>query len=158
MTPSFASAPAPSSGRPPLSIAELVHGAAADAGVEPDKAWPALTGALGLIDKHATPETAAEVYAAIEGAEDLATSEEARPRAGGGLFGGLMKGAGGLSGAAVADAMGLLDRLKRQGVDKAALKRLLPAARARVEAAAGRDVLGAAVKSIPGVGPLLGSS
>ena len=38
-------------------------------------------------------------------------------------------------GAAVAEAMGLLDRLKDHDVDKAALKRLLPAARARVRRA-----------------------
>ena len=69
-----------------------------------------------------------------------------------------MASAGGVSGAAVAEAMGLLDRLRSEGVDKAALKRLLPAARDRVRAATGRDLLGEAVRSVPGVGPLLGDS
>jgi len=68
----------------------------------------------------------------------------------------LMKSTGGLSGAAIADAMGLLDRLKKAGVDKDDLKRLLPAARDRVRDATGRDLLGEAVKTVPGVGPLLG--
>ena len=69
---------------------------------------------------------------------------------------GLMASAGGVSGAAVADAMGLLERLKDEGVDKAALKRLLPAARGVVRTATGCDLLGEAVRSVPGVGPLLG--
>ena len=58
--------------------------------------------------------------------------------------------------AALTGALGLLDRLRDEGVDKAALKRLLPAARDRVRAATGRDLLGEAVRSVPGVGPLLG--
>ena len=55
-----------------------------------------------------------------------------------------------------AEAMGLLDQLKDHGVGKDELKRLLPAARERVRAATGRDLLGDAVRSVPGVGPLLG--
>lgn len=138
-----------------LTFDDVVSAAAARAGLTETRAGTALTGALGLLDRHAGREPLAALYAAVDGAEAAARSKAAeRPRRG--LFGGIMASAGGVSGAAVAEAMGLLDRLKDEGVDKAALKRLLPAARERVRAAAGRDLLGEAVKSVPGVGPLLG--
>ncbi|WP_421730025.1 hypothetical protein [Brevundimonas sp.] len=140
----------------PISIEALIAQAAEGAGLDLDQARAALVGALGLLDKHAQTGPRDAFYAAVPGAEALAGSDEAKPRAGG-LFGGLMKSTGGLSGAAIADAMGLLDRLKRQGVDKPELKRVLPAARERVRAATGQDLLGDAVKSIPGVGALLGA-
>lgn len=139
----------------PLSFDAVATAAAASAGLTADQARAALTGALGLLDRHAGRETLAALYGAVSGAEDAARSPAAaRPRRG--LFGGIMASAGGVSGAAVAEAMGLLDRLKDEGVDKAALKRLLPAARDAVRAATGRDLLGEAVRSVPGVGPLLG--
>lgn len=138
-------------------IDRLIADAAGAAGLAPDQARAALAGALGLLEKHADPQLMARLYAQVPGAEALATSDEARARPGGGLFGGLMRGAGGLSGAAMADAMGLLGRLERAGVGKAELKRLLPAARERVRAEAGEDLLGEAVRSVPGVGALLGT-
>lgn len=141
----------------PLTIDALIQQSAADAAMAPGQARAVLTGALGLLEKHAGLEPRDALYAAVPGAEALARSPEARPRSGG-LFGGLMKAGGGLSGAAIADAMGLRDRLKRAGVDKDDLKRLLPAARRQVLAATGRDLLGEAVRSIPGVGPLLGDA
>lgn len=139
----------------PLDIDTLTARAAEAAALTPDQAQAALTGALGLLDKHADVDLMDAVYAAVPGARDRAVSPEAKPRTGG-LFGGLMKGAGGVSGAAIADAMGLLDRLKKAGVGKDDLKRLLPAARDQVTRATGRDLLGEAVKSVPGVGALLG--
>lgn len=139
----------------PLSFEAVATEAAARAGLTTDQARAALTGALGLLDRHAGRETLAALYGAVSGAEDAARSPTAaRPRRG--LFGGIMASAGGVSGAAVAEAMGLLERLKNEGVDKAALKRLLPAARDAVRTATGRDLLGEAVRSVPGVGPLLG--
>lgn len=138
-----------------LTFDDVVSAAAAPAGLTDAQAAAALTGALGLLDRHAGREPLAALYAAVEGAEAAARSKAAeRPKRG--LFGGIMASAGGVSGAAVAEAMGLLDRLRDEGVDKAALKRLLPAARDRVRAATGRDLLGEAVRSVPGVGPLLG--
>ena len=134
---------------------DIVASAAAAAGLTEAQGQIALTGALGLLDRHAAREAVTALYAAVTGAEAAARSKAAeRPKRG--LFGGLMASAGGVSGAAVAEAMGLLERLKAEGVDKAALKRLLPAARERVRAATGRDLLGEAVRSVPGVGPLLG--
>jgi hypothetical protein len=138
-----------------ISIEDVMSQASARAGLEPDQARAALIGALGLLEKHAAPEARGAFYAAVPGAEALARSSEAKPR-GGGLMGGLMKSAGGVSGAAIGDAMGLLDRLKRIGVGKDELKRLLPAARDAVREATGRDWLGEAVKTVPGVGALLG--
>lgn len=137
------------------SFDDVVTGAATAAGLNPDQARAALTGALGLLERHAAPEQCAALYAAVAGTEAAARSKAAeRPRRG--LFGGLMASAGGVSGAAVAEAMGLLERLKDHDVGKAELKRLLPAAREQVRAATGRDLLGDAVRSVPGVGPLLG--
>ncbi len=140
-----------------LTFDDVACAAATQAGLTEAQATAALTGALGLLDRHARREPLAALYAAVDGAETAARSRAAdRPKRG--LFGGIVASAGGVSGAAVAEAMGLLDRLGSEGVDKAALKRLLPAARDRVQAATGRDLLGEAVRSVPGVGPLLGDS
>ncbi|MBX9616074.1 MAG: hypothetical protein K2X25_10805 [Caulobacteraceae bacterium] len=137
------------------SFDDVVTGAATAAGLNPDQSRAALAGALGLLERHAAPGPRAALYAAVAGTEAAARSKAAeRPRRG--LFGGLMANAGGVSGAAVAEAMGLLERLKDHDVGKAELKRLLPAAREQVRAATGRDLLGDAVRSVPGVGPLLG--
>ena len=128
---------------------------AEDSGLSLDQARAALTGALGLLERHAAREALAPLYDAVPGTEAAARSEAAaRPRRG--LFGGLLAGAGGVSGKAVAEAMGLLDQLDGVGVSKADLKRLLPAARERVRVLTGKDLLGEAVRSVPGVGPLLG--
>ncbi len=138
-----------------LTFAALSDAAADDAGLDRESARAALTAALGLLDRHAGRETLVALYDAVAGAEAAARSEAAaRPRRG--LFGGLIAGAGGLSGKAVAEAMGLLEALEPHGIGKAEMKRLLPAARDRVRDATGRDLLGDAVRSVPGVGPLLG--
>lgn len=138
-----------------ISIEDVMSQAAAKAGLDGDQGRAALVGALGLLEKHAEAGARDAFYAAVPGAEALARSPEAKPR-GGGLMGGLMKSAGGVSGAAIGDAMGLLDRLKKIGVGKEELKRLLPAARDAVTHATGRDWMGEAVKTVPGVGALLG--
>ncbi|ADK99491.1 hypothetical protein [Brevundimonas subvibrioides] len=140
-----------------LTFDDLTVLSAGDSGLSQDQARVALTGALGLLDRHAARETVVALFDAVPGAEAAARSEGAA-RSKRGLFGGLIAGAGGLSGKAVAEAMGLLDQLEDVGVSKADLKRLLPAARDRVRALTGRDVLGEAVRSVPGVGPLLGDA
>lgn len=141
-----------------LDIDRLTQEAARAAGLDDAQARDLLAGALGLIDRHGRPDANAELYAAVAGAEALARSDAARPRKGGGLFGGLMKSAGGVSGAAMAEAMALVDGLKKQGLDRDALKPALKALRNRVREASGRDLLGDAVRAVPGVGPLLGES
>ena len=138
-----------------LLIEDVIAGAADTAGLSPEQARAALVSALGLLEKHADPEALTAFYAAVPGAQVLARSDEARPPRGG-LMGGLMKSAGGLSGKAIGDAMAVLGRLEKIGVGRDDLKRLLPAARDRIKAATGRDLLGEAVRTVPGVGALLG--
>ena len=140
----------------PLSMSEWVERTADRAGMDEARAWTAMTAALGLLEKHAEPEAAQSLYDCVEGSERLARADEARPIAGGGLFGGIMKNAGGLSGQAMADAIGVLEQLKRRGVSKDDLKQLLPAAREALREAVGRDLLGDAIATVPGVGGLLG--
>jgi hypothetical protein len=139
-----------------MTVDELIQEGARRTGIDEARVRQALTAALGLLDRHAERSKLGELYAAVGGAEALATSPEARPRGGGGLFGGLMKSAGGVSGAAISDAMGALDRLKKAGVAKSDLKALLPVAEDKVREETGRDLLRDVVASVPGVGPLLG--
>ena len=141
----------------PLSMSEWVERTADRAGMDEARAWTAMTAALGLLEKHAEPGAAQSLYDCVEGSERLARADEAKPKAGGGLFGGIMKNAGGLSGQAMADAMGVIDQLKRRGVSKDDLKRLLPAARETLRTATGRDLLGDAITTVPGVGALMGA-
>lgn len=140
----------------PLDLDALAKASADDAGLDRAAARRAVVAALGLLDRHAAPGALDPLYAAVRGAREAARSDEARPARAGGLFGGLMKAAGGVSGKAVAEAMGLLDQARAEGLDKARLRALLDALRRRIEAGAGRDVLGDAIRSVPGVGPLLG--
>lgn len=144
---------APARTAPPFDT--LAETAVGRAGVPAEAGRSVLVQALGLLEKHADPHRMAALYVAIPGAEDVAVSKAAKPRAGGGLFGGVMRSAGGVSGAAMADAMGLLDRAKKQGLDQETLKALAQALRGEVRAATGRDLLGEALKSVPGVGRML---
>lgn len=141
--------------RPAPSFDTLAAEASAAAGLNPAKGRSALVQALGLLDAHGDRDAMARLYSAVPGAEDAAASPEAKPRGGGGLFGGMMRSAGGVSGKAMADAMGLRERLKKQGLDDAALTRAARALRDRVKAATGRDLLGEALASVPGVGRLI---
>lgn len=136
-------------------IDTIIAGAAADTGFDPQIARTVLAAALGLLDKHGNREAMERIYHEIDGARLLASSLEAKPKAGGGLFGGVMRNAGGLSGKAMSDAMGVFASLKEQGIGKKHLKRVLPAARERVLAGTGRDLFGEAVQSVPGIGALL---
>lgn len=135
----------------------MVARAAETASLPPPQVAILAEGALSLLEKHARPDLMRPIYAAIAGAETraLAAREAKPPR--GGLLGGLMRNAGGLSGAAIADAMALSDRCARAGMDRDALKRALPALRDVVRQETGRDLLGEALRSVPGVGALLGS-
>lgn len=138
-------------------IDDLIDQISRQTSLDAAQARAVLAGALGLLDKHAAPEKMTALYVAVPSAHALTSTPEAKTRPGGGLFGGLMKSAGGLSGAAMADAMGLLSRLKKQGVEKADLKAALPLAEEWVRIRTGQDLLGEALASVPGVGPLLGS-
>lgn len=138
-----------------ISVEHVIAAASAKAGLTQEQGEAALTSALGLLDKHADADALAGFYAVTPGAEALARSDAAKPPRGG-LMGGLMKSAGGLSGKAIGDAMAVLARLEKIGVGRDDLKRLLPAARDEIRTATGRDWLGEVVKTVPGVGALLG--
>ena len=114
-----------------------------------------LGGALALIRKHADPGKARALFAAVPGASDLAEAgAEAPPKKG--LFGGLVSAAGGAGGAAMSDALALQGRLQKSGVRNEDLKSLLAVAREFVQRKTGLDLLGDTLKSIPGVGGMLG--
>lgn len=136
-------------------IDDLIDLVASRTGLDHGQARAVLAGALGLLDRRASTQTMNALYAALPSAHALASTPEAKFRPGGGLFGGLMKSAGGVSGAAMADAMGLMDRLRKLGVEKSDLKAALPLAEEWVRARTGRDLLGDAMASVPGVGALL---
>jgi GNAT superfamily N-acetyltransferase len=133
-------------------IEDLLPEAAAKTGLSEAQVLAALAGSLGLIQKHGDPARVQALFAGVPGASDLAEAgAAAAPKPKGGLFGGLAKAAGG---AAAPDALALLDRLKGQGVGADDLKALLPAARDFVRTRTGKDLLGDALRSVPGSGAL----
>jgi hypothetical protein len=140
-----------------LPIANLIRIASIRAELDEGRVARVLTLALGLVERHASPETARALYAAIPGAEGLARSPEAGPQKSTGLFGGLLKSAAGLSGPAIGEAMGAADTLKREGVDKDTVTKVLKASRRAVEFKTGHDYVGDALKTIPGVDKVLRS-
>ena len=133
-------------------IEQLFPEASAKTGLSETQVIAALAGSLGLIKKHGDPARVQALFAGVPGASDLAEAGEP-PAKKGGLFGGLAKAVGG---AAAPDALALMDRLKGQGVHSGDLQKLLPVAREFVRARTGKDLLGEALKSIPGSGALLG--
>jgi hypothetical protein len=133
-------------------IEELLPEAAAKTGMNETQVLAALAGSLGLIKKHGDPARVQALFAGVPGTADLADAgQAAAPKPKGGLFGGLAKAAGG---AAAPDALALLDRLKGQGVGAHDLKSLLPVARTFVQGRTGKDLLGDALRSVPGAGAL----
>ena len=136
-------------------IEELYAEAAGRTRMDERQVKAALSGALGLIHKHADPAKTQALFQAVPGTQALAAAG-APPKGGGGLMGGLMKAAGGAGGAAMSDALALQGRLGKQGVGQDDLKQLLPIARAFVQRKTGKDLLGDTLKSIPGVGSMLG--
>ena len=137
-------------------IEELYAEAAGQTRLNERQVRDALAGALGLIQKHADPAKTQALFQAVPGTQALAASGMQAPKGGGGLFGGLMKAAGGAGGAAMSDALALQGRLGKQGITQNDLKQLLPIARGFVRRKTGQDLLGDTLKSIPGVGSMLG--
>lgn len=134
---------------------EIVSAGVTATGLSEAQVRSTLAGALGLLERHAAQDKLDALYAAVPGAEAMARSSDARIPAPRGLFGGLIKSAGGVTGAAMADAMAMMDKAARAGVGRPQLKALLKAAEAKIAQASGKDVLREALMSIPGVGALL---
>jgi hypothetical protein len=138
-------------------IDELVFKVADKIGLSPDQARTGLSAALALIQKHGEPAKVEELFATVPGASQLAVQGQAMTAAKtSGLMGGLMRAAGGGSGAAMADAMQVGQKLAREGVTTSDMQALLPIAMDFVkEKAGGRDLLREVLGSIPGIGKLL---
>ena len=135
---------------------ELFTEAASKTRLNETQVIAALAGALGLIRKHGDAAKVQALFAGVPGTSDLAAAgAEAAPKSGG-LFGGIMKAAGGAGGAAMSDALALQGRLNRQDIHSDDLKQLLPVARGFVQRKTGQDLLGDTLRSIPGVGAMLG--
>jgi hypothetical protein len=135
-------------------IQDLFTEAASKTGLSETQVIAALAGSLGLMKKHGDPVPVQALFDGVPGTSDLAEAgAAAAPKPKGGLFGGLAKAAGG---AAAPDALALMERLKAQGVRSDALRSLLPVARDWVKTQTGRDLLGDALKTIPGAGGVLG--
>ncbi len=138
-------------------IEDLFGEAATATGMSETQVIAALSGSLGLIKKHGEPAKVRALFEGVPGTADLAdVGAQAAPKGGGGLFGGIMKATGGAGGAAMSDALAMQSKLAKAGVSTDQLKRLLPVARAFVQRKTGQDLLGDALKSIPGVGGMLG--
>ena len=137
-------------------IEDLVQKAATHSGLSLDQASTALSAALFLIRKHGEPAKVGELFDAIPGAEAMAdTGEGLAQGKGGGLVSGLMRGAGGTSGAAMSDAMAMGQRMARQGVTTSDMQKILPLAMGWVREQTGRDLLREVLATVPGLGPLL---
>lgn len=133
-----------------LSFNAWVKQAAATAQMPEDKTRLAMNAALGMVHKHAAEGPRGALYAAISGCKAAAQDKGSRPKAKKGLLSGMLGSLGGQRGAAMADGMGLLDRMAKLGITRSSLRRLLPAARNVVVAETGRDLFGDALTTIPG--------
>ena len=139
-------------------IEDLVQQSATHAGLSPEQASTALSAALFLIRKHGDPAKVTELFEAIPGCEAMAeTGSTLAVSKGGGLMSGLMRNAGGASGAAMSDAMAMGQQMARQGVTTSDMQKILPLAMSWVKASSGRDLLREVLTTIPGLGPLLTS-
>lgn len=137
-------------------IDELVQRSAAAAGLSPEQSRLGLSAALSLIQKHGAPEKVSELFDKVPGAADLATEGGAMTaQKSGGLLGGLMRGAGGASGAAMSDAMAIGQKLAKQGVTTSDMQNILPVAMDFVKEKTGGDLLRDVLTSIPGLGPMM---
>ena len=115
-----------------------------------------MAAALCLIEKHADAAKVGELFAAIEGARDLAVEGSAMTQnKSGGLVASMMKNVGGAGGAAMSDAMAMGQKLTRQGITAADMQDILPVAMDFVQGVTGRDLLREVLVTVPGLGPLL---
>lgn len=136
-------------------IDELVGQAATHAGLSQDQARTALSAALYLIRKHADGGKVDELFGEITGAPALAEAGAALTPTKSGLMAGLLRGAGGVGGEAMSDAMAMNQQLTRQGITISDMQKILPLAMAWVKEKTGRDLLRETLATVPGLGPLL---
>ncbi len=137
-------------------IQDLIERCADRIGLTPEQARTALAAALCLIEKHADAARVAELFAAVDGASDLAVEGSTMTQnKSGGLVASMMKNVGGAGGAAMSDAMAMGQKLTRQGITAADMQDILPVAMDFVQGVTGRDLLREVLVTVPGLGPLL---
>ena len=137
-------------------IDELIQRAAAATGLSTEQSRLGLSAALSLIQKHGQSEKVGELFEKVPGSAALADEGGAMTaQKSGGLLGGLMRGAGGASGAAMSDAMAIGQKLAKQGVTTSDMQNILPVAMNFVHEKTGGDLLREVLTSIPGLGPLM---
>ena len=137
-------------------IDELIARASTAKGLSADQARAGLSAALSLIHKHGDAAKTGELFSAVPGSQGLAQEGDAMTaQKAGGLMGGLLRGAGGASGAAMSDAMAVGQKLAKQGVTLADMQNILPVAMEFVREKTGRDLLQQVLHTIPGIGGML---
>lgn len=137
-------------------IDELIQRAATATGLSAEQTRLGLSAALSLIQKHGQPDKVSDLFAKVPGSEALAVEGGAMTaQKSGGLLGGIMRGAGGASGAAMSDAMAIGQKLAKQGVTTSDMQNVLPVAMDFVKEKTGGDLLREVLVSIPGLGPLM---
>lgn len=113
-----------------------------------DQVRVALAEALALLHRYGSGKALEQFLASYEGSDALITSVKSgssRP-----LLGRIISGVGGSHGAMVADAMAMMDRLALFGLDRSDLKRIVRATRDQSAEWLHRDLLTAAVLTVPG--------
>lgn len=137
-----------------IAVEKLVIRVSKATKISQDQVRVALAEALALLGRYGSGKPVEQFFASYEGSEALAaTVTGGGPRP---LLGRIMSTVGGNHGALLADAMAMMDRLALFGLDRNDLKRIVRAARDQSEEWLHRDLLTAAVRTVPGGSRLVG--
>lgn len=116
--------------------------------ISEDQVRVALAEAFALLLRYGSGKPVEQFFASYEGSAALAaTVKKDGPRP---LLGRIISSIGGNQSALVVDAMAMMDRLALFGLDRRDLKRIVRATRDQSEAWLHRDLLTAAVRTVPG--------
>ncbi|MFN7321588.1 MAG: DUF2267 domain-containing protein [Methylobacterium sp.] len=129
---------------------ELINRVVQNVGLDPALAEKAVGMILAFLQKEA-PEAAAEAFAAMPGAAELAAANAASEGGGGLLGGGLLGGLMGMMGGG-GGVMALGQQLMGAGLGMGQIQLLSKEVFAYGRETAGEDAMGALVGSIPGLG------
>jgi hypothetical protein len=136
-----------------ISVEKLVIRVSKATKISPDQVRVALAEALALLQRHGSGKPLDQLFASYEGSRALAaTIASGGPRP---LLGRVISSVGGRQGAVLADALAMMDRLALFGLDRGDLKRIARAAREQSEEWLHRDLMTAAVRTVPGVARFL---
>jgi len=139
-----------------FTIDDVIRRAAVKSACSEDQARQVITAGFWLLHKHGEPSAVRAVFDRLPGAAAVAGSTAAVRRKPG-LLAGLIKATNGLPLAVVADGAALLIRFKAAGIERVTAKRVTRSVRHQVEVETGHDLVGDALRTIPGVGDMLGS-